>query len=73
MQEASLCVRRELNSYLDELQKTTDDNRKLVIRARADGAIHMAAACNLLDKQQEADWQNQFVAAMFKAGTSRAH
>ena len=71
MQETSIHVRRELNSYLDELQKTTDDNRKVAIRARADGAIHMAMACKLLDKQEEADWQNKFVAAMFASGTSK--
>lgn len=71
MQEISLSVRRELNNYLDELKKTTDDDRRLAIRARADGAIHMAMVCNLLDKQEEADWQNKFVAAMFMAGTSR--
>ena len=58
-------VEKELTAYLEELQITADEQRRAYIRARADGAVNMAVACQMLNTEQAAEWQNKFIAAVF--------
>lgn len=59
-------VTKELQGYLLDLETTEDEQRRAYIRARADGAVNMALACQILDRDQAAEWQNKYIAAIFQ-------
>lgn len=63
-----MSIDKELESYLQDLARERDEQRRAYIRARADGAINLATACGLMDKQTAAEWQNKMITAVFTKG-----
>lgn len=59
-------ISKELNTYLEEMEKEQDEQRRISIRSRADGAINMALTCQLLKADEATEWQNKFIAAIFR-------